>query len=125
MKKYLLSMLAVALLMFTFSSCDKDDEEVAVFELNGSSWVYNSPNGYESITITFTSNIDCVYVWAYDDGDVMDSQTTRYTYSYSEPYVELYPDDEGKAVLRGLINGSVMEVTNKSSNINIGTFYKK
>lgn len=107
----------------SFTGCSKDDE----FELTGSTWVWEQNIGSESVSITikFTTDLDAVYTYRYSDGSYVDSETSRYTYMYEEPYVEFYPEEEGDAVLRGLINGSVMEVTNKSNNRNIGTFTRQ
>lgn len=108
----------------SFTGCSKEDDE---FKLTGSTWVCedNDGNVSVSITINFTTDVDAIYTARVTDGSYVDSETVRYTYMYEEPYVELYPEMEGKAVLRGLINGSYMDVTNKSSNENIGTFIKK
>ena len=108
----------------SFTGCSKEDDE---FELTGSTWVWEQNIGSESVSITikFTTDLDAVYTYRYSDGSYVDSETSRYTYMYEEPYVEFYPEEEGDAVLRGLINGSVMEVTNKSNNRNIGTFTRQ
>lgn len=108
----------------SFTGCSKEDDE---FKLTGSTWVWEQNIGSESVSITikFTTDLDAVYTYRYSDGSYVDSETSRYTYMYEEPYVEFYPEEEGDAVLRGLINGSVMEVTNKSNNRNIGTFTRQ
>ena len=108
----------------SFTGCSKEDDE---FKLTGSTWILEENVGSESVSITikFTTDIDAVYTFRYSDGSYVDSETSRYTYMYEEPYVEFYPEEEGDAVLRGLINGSVMEVTNKSNNRNIGTFTRQ
>lgn len=108
----------------SFTGCSKEDDE---FKLTGSTWVCedNDGNVSVSITIKFTTDVDAIYTARVTDGSYVDSETVRYTYMYEEPYVELYPEEADDAVLRGLINGSVMEVTNKSTNINIGTFTRQ
>lgn len=123
MKKLLLNIMMISIIsILSFSSCS--NEEPKEFSLAGSTWVYKED--IVTITISYTTDIDCVYTFIIDDGTYTDSETSRYTYSYEEPYVEMYPENsEENAVLRGLINGNIMEVTNKSNNRNIGTFYKK
>lgn len=122
-KMFLMSLVTLVAAL-SFTGCSKDDDE---FKLAGSTWILEENVGSESVSITikFTTDIDAVYTFRYSDGSYVDSETSRYTYMYEEPYVELYPEEADDAVLRGLINGSVMEVTNKSTNINIGTFTRQ
>lgn len=119
MNKVATTILMSMILLIGFSSCSKDEESST---LKGTSWKFTSGN--ESITIRYTNDVDCIYTYVYDNGIYSESTTSRYTYMYEAPYVEMYPEDEDNAVLRGLINGEIMEVTNKSNNKNIGTFYK-
>ena len=120
-----LVMTLVVMIMWAFVGCSSDDDDDAS-NLKGTIWTYSKTE--DGITTTqklkFSTEVDCILTIAYTNQEYSESTTIRYTFDYEPPYVDLYPEESGKAVLRGFINGDIMEVTNRSNSSNIGTFHR-
>ncbi|MDE5955060.1 MAG: hypothetical protein K2G80_01000, partial [Bacteroidales bacterium] len=54
-----------------------------------------------------------------------ESETSYYSYEYDSSIVMMYPEDDNKAAIRGIISGNTMSVVNMSNNKTIGIFTKK
>ncbi|WP_455587240.1 hypothetical protein [Bacteroides sp.] len=120
-----LVMTLVVMAMCVFAGCSSDDEDDTL-NLKGTIWTYAKTEDGLTTTqkLKFSSEVDCILTIAYTNQEYSESTTIRYTYDYEAPYVNLYPEESGKAVLRGFINGNIMELTNRSNSSNIGTFHK-
>ena len=104
MKKILLMFFALTgLLLFASCSKDKDTDKAT---LAGTSWTvtYNDGSDIITETITFTSDTDCVWVYAdsYGYGD-----SSSGTYSYTPPTVVITVDGN---VAAATVQGNTMEV---------------
>lgn len=106
----LLAFVAVLAMGMAFTSCKKDDDTIV---LNGTRWVYTVRDSEvdEKIVIRFVSDYEAIYTWS----TYSESETTNYTYEIEDIMVHLFPEDNTKAKLRGLISGNRMSVVNLSS----------
>lgn len=105
MKRILL--LCLSLIMLA-SSCQKSSTW-----LSGTEWELNDG----SVQLSFTK-IQAVFTFP---GGV----SSYYSYEYNDPTVIMYPEDNDKASLKGIISDDNMSVVNLSTSKTIGIFTRK
>lgn len=97
-------------MMVLLSGCKKESG------LAGTKW--EDDQGSYRITLTFTTVQACLN---FGDG----SSSYYYSYEYTPPTVVMYPEDDDKASLKGIIGGNQMSIVNLSNQKTIGLFTKK
>lgn len=81
--------------------------------LSGTEWDLSDG----SVQLSFTK-IQAVFEFS-------DGKSWYYSYEYNAPTVIMYPEDNDKASLKGIISDNYMSVVNLSTNKTIGIFTKK
>lgn len=125
--------LSMALLMLVTSVCMfscSDDDDPTDGSLVGTRWSYTELYSSGSIEQVFTffdeTNASLVISAKNAGGVVIDTETINYEYRRSQDLVIFTAVQAGKANMEGIISSGIkMDVTNKSTNSFIGTFYKQ
>lgn len=113
MKKFLILLpVIMALLLF---GCKKEDGASQSANLSGTTWENN--DGNVKTVMSFTSLQVSV---SFQGGS-----TFYYSYEYDDPIVLMYPEDEEKSSLKGIISGNQMSIVNLSYGKTIGIFIKQ
>lgn len=115
MKKALF-LFAIALSTLFFAGCSKE-----LKTLSGTTW--EKKDGDIVTTLSFTK-IQCEIKIA-SISDLSDYSYAYYSYEYNSSTVMMYPEDDGKATLKGIINDDSMSVINMSNQKTIGIFTKR
>lgn len=96
-------------MMVLLSGCKKESG------LAGTKW--EDDRGSYRITLTFTTVRVCL--------NFGDGSPSYYSYEYTPPTVVMYPEDDNKASLKGIIGGNQMSIVNLSTQKTVGLFTKK
>ena len=76
-----------------------------------------------TITVSFTG-FQCEVRFV-SNTDPLDYETSYYSYEYDAPIVLMYPEDDKRAALKGIISDNKMSVINMSTDKTIGIFTKR
>ncbi|MBD8041761.1 hypothetical protein H9625_15215 [Phocaeicola sp. Sa1CVN1] len=125
--------LSMVLLMFVTSVCMfscSDDDEPTADSLVGTRWSYTELYSDGSVEQVFTffdeGSASLVISVRNAGGIVIETETINYEYRRSEDLVIFTAVQAGKANMEGIISSNIkMDVTNKSTNTFVGTFYKQ
>lgn len=107
---------AVVMSAIFLSGCSKE-----LKTLSGTVWEKNGTGTI--VTLTFT-DVQCELRIA-STQNPSNYTNTYYVYEYDSSVVMMYPEEDGKATVRGIISGNTMSVVNMSTEKTIGIFTKK
>lgn len=111
--KIFLAALAVAAL---FVGCSKEPRS-----LDGTVWEYTAGDTVGELTFTKSQ---CRWSLYATDGSG-DYYQTYYSYEYTAPTVMMYPEEDGMAVLKGIITENQMSIVNTSTGKTLGVYILK
>lgn len=131
-------MFIVLLASVSFTSCDPDDPDpvpepttsVVTNPYAYTTWeytdIYNDGTMIQRLRFADETNVYYELEMRNAGGVIMENTSIPYVYSYSGSFIVFKPQQTGKANLEGRVTDNIkLELTNTSSNSNIGTFYKK
>lgn len=129
--KYLSMLLMIVAMSVCMVGCGDDDDDEPKFDnLAGTQWAYTDiyNDGTLEQVISFNKDNTATFVTSVRNtgGVIIQSESISYIYRISENLVVLTAQQAGKANLEGVISSGIkMEVTNTSTQKEIGIFYKK
>ena len=104
-------------LPLVFMSCGSEDDDTPP-SLKGSVWTATQSS--VDYTLTF-GELDATMILSTDN----DGLSAKYSYTYDDTKVTLFPGDASKAKLEGIINNNTMTLVNTSSGKTVVTLTKR